>query len=146
MKHLINLEERSVGIMRRTLSGLLMSIVLGGVCLFLVFPDGVGYVMAVYAIPFILLYGIPVSLMTHALTFHEQRFVTLKRLIIFVTMGGWLFALISLFYFVKGLYTNDPFNFLIFLSMFFALCFWLGEEVFERTKLKEWTNPDLTKV
>lgn len=132
--------------MRRTVSGLLTSIFFGGVCLFIVFPGGIGYIMTVYAIPFILLYGIPVSLMAHALTIHEQRFATLKRLLIYVTMGGWLFALISLFYLLKGLYTNGPSNFFIFLSMFFALCFWLGEEIFERTKLKEWTNTDLTKV
>ncbi|WP_019414737.1 hypothetical protein [Paenisporosarcina sp. TG20] len=131
--------------MRRTLSGLLTSIVFGGVCLFIVF-QGIGYIMTVYAIPFILLYGIPVNLMAHALTIHEKRYAALKRLLIYVTMGGWLFALISLIYFIKGLYTNDPANFFIFLSMFFALCFWLGEEVFERTKLKEWTNPDLSKV
>ena len=131
---------------RRSVFGVLMSIIFGGVCLSIVFPEGYGFVITVYAIPFILLYGIPISVMAHKLTSHEKRFAKLKRLVIYVVISGWLYALISLIYFAQGQYESDPWTFVIILSMFFALCFWLGEEIFERTKLKEWTEPDLTKV
>ena len=84
--------------------------------------------------------------MAHQLTHDDLELPALKRLLVYIVMGGWLPILIG---FIVSLY-NEPYDVLavivIILSMMFAFGFWLGEELFDRTKLNECTEPNLTKV
>lgn len=131
--------------MRRTLFGVLTSMIIGGLGFAAGFEHPGAILINVYAFPFIIFYGIPVSMMAHRLTRKEKHWAASKRLLVYIVMGGWLPALLgSIAYFTQGIY--DVLEvFLIVIFMLFAFGFWIGEELFERTKLKEWTEADLSK-
>jgi len=128
-----------------------MSMVIGGLSLAALFNEIYAFMFAIYAFPFVILYGIPVAIMAHKLTMNDKRFPALKRLLVFIVMGGWLPSFVGmviyLLYGLDEIYGFDEMLWvaIIVISMIFAFGFWLGEELFERTKLKEWTEPNLSK-
>ena len=132
--------------MRRTIFGVLMSMLVGGVSLAALFGEIFAFMLSIYGFPIVVLYGIPGALMAHKLTKDERRFPALKRLILYIVMGGWLPSYVGMFCAVIYGYYGVLFVTFIVLSMVFAFGFWIGEELFERTKLKEWTEADLSKV
>jgi len=132
--------------MRRTVFGVLMSMIVGGLGLAALFGEILAFLFSLYGFPFVVLYGIPVALMAHKLTKNELRFPALKRLIVFIVMGGWLPSFVGIFGAALYGYYDVLWVAIIVISMIFAFGFWIGEELFERTKLKEWTEPDLSKV
>jgi hypothetical protein len=132
--------------MRRTVFGVLMSMLVGGLSLAALFGEIFAFLLSIYGFPFVILYGIPVGLMAHKLTKEERRFPALKRLILYIVMGGWLPSFLGMFGAVIYGYYDVLFVIVIVFSMIFAFGFWIGEELFERTKLKEWTEADLSKV
>lgn len=132
--------------MRRTAFGVFVSMIIGGIGFIILFGDLNAILLSVYAFPFLIFYGLPVAWMAHQLTHDEVEWPALKRLLVYIVMGGWLPILIG---FIVSLY-NEPYDVLavivIVLSMIFAFGFWLGEELFVRTKLNECTEPNLMKV
>ena len=132
--------------MRRTVFGILISMVVGGLSLAALFNEIFAFLLGLYGLPFVIIYGIPVSIMAHKLTNGDNHYGGLKRLLVYIVMGGWLPALVGVVVLLtQGLY-DVGWIAIIVISMIFAFGFWLGEEFFERTKLKEWTQPDLAKV
>jgi len=129
-----------------------MSMGIGGFSLAALFNEPYAFMFAIYGFPFVILYGIPVAIMAHKLTIFDKRFPALKRLLVFIVMGGWLPAFVGtvivLLYGQDEMYGFDEMLWvaIIAISMIFAVGFWLGEELFERTKIKNWTEPDLTKT
>ena len=132
--------------MRRAAFGVFLSVIIGGIGFIILFGDLYAILLSVYAFPFLIFYGLPVAWMAHRLTHDDMEWPSLKRLLVYIVMGGWLPILIG---FMVSLY-NEPYDVLavivIVLSMIFAFGFWLGEELFDRTKLNECTEPNLTKV
>jgi len=132
--------------MRRAAFGVFVSMIIGGFGFIILFGDLNAILLSVYALPFLIFYGLPVAWMAHQLTHDDMEWPALKRLLVYIVMGGWLPILIG---FMVSLY-NEPYDVLavivIVLSMIFAFGFWLGEELFDRTKLNECTEPNLMKV
>ncbi len=132
--------------MRRTAFGVFVSMIIGGIGFIILFGDLKAILLSVYAFPFLIFYGLPVAWMAHQLTHDDEEWPALKRLLVYIVMGGWLPILIG---FMVSLY-NEPYDVLavivIVLSMIFAFGFWFGEELFDRTKLNECTEPNLMKV
>lgn len=144
-------EELEYGViqMRRLVFGVMMSMVIGGLTFIGTFQHPFAFIFTVYALPFILFFGIPVARIAHKLVEHEKQCPAAKRLFIYLVMGAWL----PLIHFTTIFLTQEVYDgelagvgFIIVVFMVFAFCFWLGEELFERTKLKEWTEPDLSST
>ena len=55
--------------MRRTVFGILISMVIGGLSLAALFNEIYGFLFALYGFPFVIFYGIPVSIMAHKLIY-----------------------------------------------------------------------------
>lgn len=120
--------------------------VIGGLSIAALFNEVPAFLFAIYGFPFVILYGIPVSVMAHKLTTNDLRFQSLKRLLVYIVMGGWLPSLVGMIiHLSQGLY-DVLWVAIIVISMVFSFGFWLGEELFERTKLKDWTDADLTQT
>ncbi len=134
--------------MRRTVFGVLMSMIIGGVLFIGAFHDPIAFVFTIYALPIIIFYGIPVARIAHKLTDAKQWSST-KRLFVYLVMGGWLPAVyFTTIYLTQDVYYNvfaADVGFIV-TAMVFAFGFWLGEELFERTKLKEWSAPNLSST
>lgn len=134
------------GLMRRAAFGVFVSMIIGGFCFIIVFGEFIAILLAVYAFPFLIFYGLPVAWMAHQLTHDDLEWPALKRLLVYIVMGGWLPIFIGLIVYLN----NEPYDasvlIVIILSMVFACGFWMGEEFFDRTKLNECTEPNLMKV
>ena len=132
--------------MRRAAFGVFVSMIIGGVGFIILFGEIYAILLSLYAFPFLIFYGLPVAWMAHQLTHEDMEWPSLKRLLVYIVMGGWLPILIVFI----GYLNNEPYDplavIVIVLSMIFAFGFWLGEELFDRTKLNECTEPNLTKV
>lgn len=128
--------------------GVIMSMFIGGIGFMCFFLHPVGFLFSMYALPFILFYGIPVASIARKLTAEKNRPST-KRLVMYLIMGGWLPAnFFSTIYLTQDVYYNVlavDVGFIV-ISLVFSFGFWLGEELFERTKLKSWTDPDLSRT
>ena len=64
-------------------------------------------------------------------------------------MGAWLPAIyFTTIYLTQEVYYDEFAGAGVFIVTFmvFAFGFWLGEELFERTKIKEWTEADLSRT
>ena len=132
--------------MRRAAFGVFVSMIIGGFGFMIFFGEIYAILLSLYAFPFLIFYGLPVALMAHKLTQDDMEWPALKRLLVYIVMGGWLPILVGFIAFLN----NQPYDELtvivIVFSMIFAFGFWIGEEFFDRTKLKECTEPNLMKV
>jgi len=135
--------------MRRTLFGVLISMIIGGLAFIIALQDPIAFLLNVYALPFIIFYGIPVARIAHKLVKQEKQCPSTKRLFVYLVMGAWLPAIyFTTIYLTQAVYYDDFVGAGVFIVIFmvFAFGFWLGEELFERTKIKEWTEADLSRT
>lgn len=129
--------------------GVIMSIVIGGVTFIGAFHHLFAFILTVYAVPFIIFFGIPVARIAHKLVEHEKQCPSAKRLFVYLVMGAWLpLIYFTTIFLTQEVYSDEIAGARVFIVVFmgFAFGFWLGEELFERTKLKEWTEPDLSRT
>lgn len=126
-----------------------MSLIIGGLGFIIALQHPVAFLLNVYALPFIIFYGIPVARIAHKLVKHEKQYPSAKKLFVYLVMGAWLPTIyFTTIYLTQEVYYGEleGAGVFIVISMVFAFGFWFGEELFERTKLKEWTEPDLSRT
>ncbi|MET1013710.1 MAG: hypothetical protein ABWX61_04285 [Paenisporosarcina sp.] len=138
--------ELDGGIVRRAVFGVFVSMIIGGLGFSILFGDFFAIIISVYAFPFLICYGLPVAWMAHKLTKNDLAWPAAKRLLVYLVMGGWLPTIMGFIVHLAWGISDNLGVIIIILAMNFAFGYWLGEEIFERTKLRAWTEPNLMKV